>query len=1483
MKQKLFSIFCCLLLSASMVTQAQLLDAVNDSPEGGYVIDDNGQISGRHNAPQANLSQHFDYGEITQNLVTGATNNDPYTYYLRTNVFVLSAQKSNGDKILLYFSRTTDTMYGSYEHDDSEYDGDGPFPDTYPLYKSTYNTQYGCWVGPADVNAVWVYNTYSSKKTAKYSYFKYNGTEYKLRYGNVIVYENNVGGLFLETDANVKDYNSNNNIYFSLGNRSENTINFDNAVLESNGSALTLSALDASNTAISLKINTAATTGSFSKNNFNLSNTSLKYLGMNATISTISATITDAGSGKRDIVLTIRDTKENVYFVTIHATLGVKLTDDLDYTDNTGSVNSKYFQMEGSNGTYQMQLHVNANSTTGNFTLSNIDTDNSFVKKNGTALVLSSATISVTEVNAGATLIKKLEATFVDNSSVSHKLLADYEVCQSQAAGVAATGSYAAFTFENSNDAILMDEYSCAQWYHGASSTFIRVRGWKKNLTSKNYVQVFFWVDASHRQVYANGVGPKVGTYSLPACEFIVEDDYGYWYKNESYHNNAAIGYLNETDYGFGVAPMSSCGVVKKDDNSPVWAIDETTYAKMNDATVYVEEGLNGNIYIHIEKNGTTLVTFGTASQEVHTIKTFVDGAGTVTLSGDCPYTNGTKVELIPTPDDGYTFDSWSGTDASSITVENSRYYITVNSKDYSVIANFVAASSSCTYEVAFDANGGSGTMPNQEFTCGVAQNLNPNAFTGPAATITYDYHGATSGNGTPSVTVNKPFGVWEAPDEDVDDEAEVNFSASNGETITLIATWNAFPNVTLPTPARTGYTFNGWYTEETGGTKKGNGGASFNPAGSITLHAQWTANTHNVSITAPSNGTITVSYNDGSAQSFTSGSRSIAEGTVLTVTTTPASDYHFSAWTGNGAASVTVDGAKTIGATFAQNDYFLNATYGAGGASVTRNDGGNSSTVKRAGNTVTLTPTAATGYNFLAWAGADAAKMSGNVFTFPTNGTHNTTYNVQATFQANTYQVSFAAGDGSGAAMANQNFTYGVAQNLTANTYTGPAATITYDYNGATGGIGAASETVNATFQNWRKDAVTTYTDGQSVSNLTATNGATVALTAEWEFTYEDATVTLPSPSKTGYTFDHWEYGVAPFFLIADAGEEFTPEEDVTMTAQWNIVTYNLTYEGLEGATNNTNPTTYNVESETITLAAPGARDGYAFIGWTINGTPVTEITHGSTGDKTITANWNEKLSVITLEDNRENSFYNTFKKTYDGATGLVVTYKRQFTQGRWSTLCLPFDVNSAMFSSLNFGSRIYEFKYATGNANDGSGVNLYFSIAKSIKAGKGYIVNADDKLAARTSFEFLGVNIDLSADSVAELNSVEAYDNLTGSGATQGNIELVGTLRKGTLKGTATGNRYMGLKENKIYYPNITTGSTILAYRGIFRSIKGKETLNAERIRIIVDGEEKAELEVINGELQDVQETKKFIENGVLYIERNGIIYDATGRKVE
>ena len=370
-----------------------------------------------------------------------------------------------------------------------------------------------------------------------------------------------------------------------------------------------------------------------------------------------------------------------------------------------------------------------------------------------------------------------------------------------------------------------------------------------------------------------------------------------------------------------------------------------------------------------------------------------------------------------------------------------------------------------------------------------------------------------------------------------------------------------------------------------------------------------------------------------------------------------------------------------------------------------------------------------------------------------------------------------------------------------------------------------------------------------------------------------------LEATANAGYAFDYWTMTGSSEHFDENPIELEGLYANATVTAHFKTA-YALAWDANGGVLEGTagedyTPAGYYAAGTSIT-APTATRTGYTFTGWS----PAFTGTMPS-ANTTYTAQWNAKLSSITLEDNRENSFYNTFKTTYDGATGLIVTYARQFTEGRWSTLCLPFNVNKAMFSTLNFGSRIYEFKYATGNANDGSGVNLYFSIAKSIEAGKGYIVNADAKLAARTSFTFSGVTMDLSADSVAELNSAAAYDKLGGT-STEGNIELVGTLRKGTLKGTTDGNTYMGLKENKIYYPNIATGSTILAYRGIFRSKTG--TLNAERIRIIVDGEDMGELRIDKGEmLIDSAEPRKFIENGILYIERNGVIYDATGKRVE
>ena len=127
--------------------------------------------------------------------------------------------------------------------------------------------------------------------------------------------------------------------------------------------------------------------------------------------------------------------------------------------------------------------------------------------------------------------------------------------------------------------------------------------------------------------------------------------------------------------------------------------------------------------------------------------------------------------------------------------------------------------------------------------------------------------------------------------------------------------------------------------------------------------------------------------------------------------------------------------------------------------------------------------------------------------------------------------------------------------------------------------------------------------------------------------YTITSGAITLPIPSKTGYTFEGW------------TGADLTePTKEVVITtgatgdrlytATWKTIDYTITYI-LNGGTNaDANPDTYNIESNTITLALP-TKASHIFSGWTYDEqtTPVVNVTiaKGSTGDKTFTANWTE------------------------------------------------------------------------------------------------------------------------------------------------------------------------------------------------------------------------------------------------------------------
>ena len=138
----------------------------------------------------------------------------------------------------------------------------------------------------------------------------------------------------------------------------------------------------------------------------------------------------------------------------------------------------------------------------------------------------------------------------------------------------------------------------------------------------------------------------------------------------------------------------------------------------------------------------------------------------------------------------------------------------------------------------------------------------------------------------------------------------------------------------------------------------------------------------------------------------------------------------------------------------------------------------------------------------------------------------------------------------------------------------------------------------------------VTTYTitfnsdGGTSVASQTIEEGQTANKPAD--------------PTKAGYTFVGWYNGNTEFDFSTT-----TITGNITLKAKWTPITYTITYNGLEGATHS-NPSTYTIETETITFAAPSDRDGFAFKGWN-----PTAIAKGSTGNKTITAQWAELYTV--------------------------------------------------------------------------------------------------------------------------------------------------------------------------------------------------------------------------------------------------------------
>jgi len=219
-------------------------------------------------------------------------------------------------------------------------------------------------------------------------------------------------------------------------------------------------------------------------------------------------------------------------------------------------------------------------------------------------------------------------------------------------------------------------------------------------------------------------------------------------------------------------------------------------------------------------------------------------------------------------------------------------------------------------------------------------------------------------------------------------------------------------------------------------------------------------------------------------------------------------------------------------------------------------------------------------------------------------------------------------------------------------------------------------------TFLGWSTDSSATEADAAYSANTEVTLTADTTLYAVWQINTHtvtfnvqghgtapeaqtvnhNGTATRPEtdPAANGYTFGGW-------YTDAECTNEYSFEtpvtEDITVFAKWTPAEYTISYN-LDGgllADGVTNPVTYTIESDDITLSNP-TKEGYTFTGWT--GTDVTEasqnvtIAKGSTGNRTYTAAWEVAEASYTVRhylQNLENDEYTEKAEDAQTLTGKI------------------------------------------------------------------------------------------------------------------------------------------------------------------------------------------------------------------------------------
>ena len=335
------------------------------------------------------------------------------------------------------------------------------------------------------------------------------------------------------------------------------------------------------------------------------------------------------------------------------------------------------------------------------------------------------------------------------------------------------------------------------------------------------------------------------------------------------------------------------------------------------------------------------------------------------------------------------------------------------------------------------------------------------------------------------------------------------------------------------------------------------------------------------------------------------------------------------------------------------------------------------------------------TGYHFVGWASVITDKpevaYTDGASVRNLTSTAGEKVTLYAVWEANTYTITFNANDGAGATMPPQTFTYdAVAEALSMNTYT----------------------RAHYTFMGWAKEKTAEkaeYKDKQAVRNLMTTENGELTLYAVWSpesfqvklnpnggtmtgenvitMQYGQKVGELPSPTRVGYTFKHWNTGIngdgidvvqnLTADLVANAGSD-------TLYAIWEANHYTVSYD-LNKGSGSSEPvapgeSVLDVEyGSTYKMLPETSREGYTFDGWYTEATGGTKVENDTkvmrAENHTIYAHWTAISYAVTYNANGgsfadDSSGRKSFTVSYDGNYSLPADpVKSGYTFSGWYT----------------------------------------------------------------------------------------------------------------------------------------------------------------------------------------------------------------------